>query len=192
MAADALIIDLDGTVWDSYPWYALVLAQSSGVARQRIEADLRSGGNIVGLIRDLRVSRAAFSSSSREVMSRLALYPGVATTLDELVRRRRRLAAVTNLPAWLVTPMLEGTAIADRFDVVKTAAGKPRPSGVLGAAAALGVRPSERVVLVGDGEGDRAAARASGMSFAWVSYGYGPGPAPGDIALRSFADVLRL
>src|SRR5437867_13457565 len=192
MAADALIVDLDGTVWDSYPWYAHVLADSAGAVRQQVEAELRKGSNIVALIRESRVSRSAFDSSARRLISQLALYPGVGSTLDELVRRRRRLAAVTNLPGWLVMPMLQGKAIADKFAFVKTAAGKPRPSGVLAAADALGVRPSTRVFYVGDGEGDRAAARASAISFAWVSYGYGPGPMPGDIPLRSFEVVLGL
>lgn len=131
-------------------------------------------------------------ASARSLTTRLVLYPGVASTLEQLTERRRKCAGLTNLPRWLVHPMLVNTSLEGAFELVHTAANKPRPAGVFAVADALGVSLSKRVLLVGDGEGDRGAARASGASFAWASYGYGPGPKEGDLVLRSFSDVLRV
>lgn len=51
MAADAVLVDLDGTVWDSWPWYARCIGgdRPSGVARA--EAALRSGRSVATLLR---------------------------------------------------------------------------------------------------------------------------------------------
>ena len=57
MAADALIFDLDGTVWDSAAWFASGLFGDDSEAVEAMRLELITDGNIVGALR--RVSMRA-------------------------------------------------------------------------------------------------------------------------------------
>ena len=64
MAAPALLFDVDGTLWDSYPWYAEVLAGLSGQAPTELRQQLAAGVSIVTLTRSGAASRTARFRSS--------------------------------------------------------------------------------------------------------------------------------
>ena len=109
MAGRTLLLDLDGTLWDSRPWYAKVMAQlSDGSVAQRT---LATGTSIVQLVQQCGVSRSRLARSAKENATSLAFYDGVRQTLDELRERGTSMGVVTNLPGWLVTPMAEAIGV---------------------------------------------------------------------------------
>jgi len=193
MAADALLFDLDGTLWDSHPWYALVAGESHPRRAREIVQHLRAGGNVVTLLRARGVSRTGFLHRCGANIDRLVLYEGVVETLDRLAIRGVRLGSVTNLPAWLAEPMLVGSGLASLFATNKWAARKPSPASLLTAARVLREHGAATVVYVGDTENDADAASAAKLPFAWAGYGYGERePAGALTVLRSFKEVLDL
>jgi len=187
MAARALIFDLDGTIWDSYPVYEEALGTGGSGVGDR----LRRGGNIVPIIGASSVTRAEFVARCAALASG-GLYPGVRETLASLTARGTAMGVVTNLPGWLALPVIRGSGLETHFPVVRSAASKPSAKGVLAAARAL-VPGRGRVVLVGDGVVDAAAATAAGIPFAWASYGYTEEPPAGTTrVVGRFVEVLDL
>ena len=53
-----LLLDLDGTLWDSRPWYAEILAVLGGGPAKDLEQALASGANVVRLAQEAGVSRS--------------------------------------------------------------------------------------------------------------------------------------
>jgi HAD superfamily hydrolase (TIGR01509 family) len=193
MAARAFIFDLDGVLWDSYPCYATALRDGSGARRESIVKRLLKGENIVGLLREYGLSKARFSTLCCCAISELRLYPGVSQTLQILNERPVPLGVVTNLPAWLVRPLLDKSAVITYFATQICAAGKPNPSGLIRALGEMGRHRDASVFYVGDTVNDAQAATNAGVSFAWASYGYGPERPPNPTAVLSrFSEVLDL
>jgi len=193
MAATAILFDLDGTIWDSYPLYASLIARKSGALESLITKQLRSGTSIVNLKKQYGVSDADFVRRCAEAR----LYLGVREVLGELRRRQMPIAAATSLPGRLVTPMLEKTGLKDYFSVTIHAGTcrvpKPHPKSIIMALEAIAVCPSENAFYVGDLETDAAAAQNAGISFAWAAYGYGESaPNSTKVILRKIEDVLSL
>ncbi len=193
MAQDAILVDLDGTVWDSYPWYSELLAATGRVSKTSALSELRSGASIVSLLRRCGVSDTALARHSPGP----ALFPGVATALEDLVKRKIPIGAVTNLPGRLVFPMLTRVGLREAFPTVVHAGNcrlrKPHPGPLLMALRDLGVSPSTKSLYVGDMARDAEAAVSAGVAFAWASYGYGAAcPARTTYVLQSFTDILDL
>jgi phosphoglycolate phosphatase len=196
MAARALVIDLDGTVWDSRPWLARIIGGGRGEAEATALAALRNGGAAATLLRAAGVTPASFAKVCG-VASDLDLYPGVATTLRALHARVVPLGVVTNLPAWMAEPMLACSGIDGFFDSLvgwgRTRAHKPNPAPILASLADLEIEPTRDVWYVGDGTSDAEAAARARISFAWASYGYGTSrPAETDVAIAAFIEVAAL
>ncbi len=193
MAAPALLFDLDGTVWDSYPWYAKLMATSGAISEAAVIERLRAGKSVVALLDRYAVTPARFQKYCRE----LQLFPGVRETLEELAGRATPMGAVTSLPGRLVLPMLDGIGLAGRFSAVIHAGNcrfrKPHPAPLLAALDELEVAANDSVFYVGDRQVDAEAAIRGGLAFAWASYGYGEGcPATAKVVLKSFSDVRAL
>ncbi len=193
MAPRALLFDLDGTVWDSYPWYARVLAAEDLMSESAAIRELRSGRSIVSLAKScgLRLSRL------KRYQEMLPLYPGVREALDELARRATPRAVVTNLPGRLVLPILEGLGLDHHFAAVIHAGNchfrKPHPGPLNAALEQMKISVSNRVFYVGDMATDAEAADRAGLAFAWASYGYGDQcPSQASRVLRRFGEVLAL
>ena len=72
MAPAALILDLDGTIWDSIPWYAQILAGDKFDAAQ-FDSRLRAGSSVIQLLPDAEMSRNRFFKSCSERLADLAL-----------------------------------------------------------------------------------------------------------------------
>lgn len=197
MARRTLLFDLDGTLWDSRPWYAEVLARLSGEPAERLERELASGAKVVKLASRCGVSTARFAREARASTTSLSFYEGMPRVLDLLRERDTPMGVVTNLPGWLVRPMLEATGIKGYFDVAVTprrgVPAKPQPHGVRNALQAMGREPDSHTWLVGDGTVDGQAAQAARVRFAWASWGYGTDVLPDTATvLGTLDDVLDL
>lgn len=196
MAARALVFDLDGTVWDSYPWLARVIGDGNNTAERAALAGLRDAIPAATLLQRAGVTRARFRSICAEAKD-FQPYPGVMSSLGALRRKRVPLGVVTNLPAWVADPMLACLELTTFFgsvvDYGRTKRHKPDPEPILTGLAELGVKPSEDVWYVGDSVSDGEAARRAGVSFAWASYGYGAAEPDVTVAvIREFRHVLEL
>ncbi|MGY1728360.1 HAD family hydrolase [Geodermatophilus sp. SYSU D01062] len=195
MAVSALLIDLDGTLWDSAPWYAYLLEPEDRRRRQQLTERLcdPSAGLRAATLLSEWYSRDAFAAACTRKASRLRLYPGADEALRRL-HRRLPLGVVTSLPAWMASPMLAAQGLDDLMAVVQTAQrgvpAKPRPAGINRAVAKLGIPPAE-VVYLGDSQTDLEAATAAAVSFLWAGWGYGKICPPVDQA-ASWFDVGEL
>lgn len=197
MVASALLLDLDGTVWDSRPWYAATIAQLSGGSVSKIASELNAGSSIVKLVGSYGVGKTKFTRAVTEDAASLKLYDGVVETLDALKERGNSIGIVSNLPGWLVRPLLEAKRLDSYFDIVVTprrgVPAKPNPHGISKALRELEQAADAQVWLIGDEETDAGAAMAAGVNFAWASYGYGPEQLPGTAkVLECFLEVLEL
>lgn len=194
----AVIVDVDGTIWDSLPFYARTLADCTNTDASDHLAALRDGQSIVTLVnRTPGIGRARFGSELVARATEMILYPTVTTTLEAAHDRNLRFGILTSLPGWIVTALLDGTQLTGFFNGVVHAsnckARKPSPLAFSAAAAALGLSPKDRVIYVGDRDVDARTAWAAGVPFAWASYGYGTNPPDGDhTPIRQFSEVLDL
>jgi HAD superfamily hydrolase (TIGR01509 family) len=193
MGAITLLFDLDGTVWDSQPWYAASLQAWSGLSEQKIVERLRAGENVVCLAREFGLSSSRFSLMCSQSIAKLRLYPDVSEVLYCLSQRHIAMGVVTNLPKWLVEPSLRGLGMTHHFATCEYAAKKPSPAGLLKALVGMHQEPNASVLYVGDSPTDATAASRAGVSFAWASYGYTKEcPASVSFVLDSFSDLLRI
>ncbi|MBV9925679.1 MAG: HAD-IA family hydrolase [Acidobacteria bacterium] len=193
MAASALLFDLDGTVWDSYPCYAAALHSRLGITRDVAVARLRAGENAVRLARGCGLTDTSFSRLCRDSLGELQFYPDVLKTLDNLRQRGAQIGVVTSLPKWLAGSLLVELRVMPYLSTAVYAARKPSPTGIINAVSELRLEPGEVVYYVGDMPSDAQAARRADVSFAWASYGYCDGrPVDADAVLDRFSDVLDL
>jgi HAD superfamily hydrolase (TIGR01549 family) len=193
VAPHALLFDLDGTIWDSYPWYARILAEEVGQPEVSILDQLRRGQSIVHLLRAYRVSGSRLTHRAAE----LPLFPGAREALNELDRRGVPKGVVTSLPGRLAEPFLDGLRLSASFLVVVHAGNchalKPDPRPLLAALDRLGIPAAEDIFYVGDMPSDGRAAARAGLAFAWAAYGYGSSrPPEARVVLQNFGEVLSL
>lgn len=185
MDSKVVILDLDGTVWDSWPWYAQLLR----VEPEGLATELRAGKPIASMLRQAG-RRTDFRRLARTHSDDLALYGAVGEVLGEVVARGVRTAVVTNLPRWMAEPMLAAKRLAERFDLVLPWSTNERSKAVRirRAVAELG----SRGWYVGDVAADRSAAHEAQARFAWASWGYGDEPPRVDRVLSDFTDLVTL
>ena len=197
MAASAVLLDLDGTVWDGRRWYADAIAGLSGASAAEILARLDDGEVLVSVSRDCGVKDAHLARVARDEGGSMPLYEGVVETLDRLGAADTPIGVVSNLTGWLARPLLESTGIAAYLSATVTprpgVPAKPSPQGVARALGDMGRGVGPDVWLVGDGPADAVAARAAGVRFAWARYGLHRTEPPGtDRVLARFGDALAL
>ena len=197
MAAATLLLDLDGTIWDSRPWYAASIARLSGAQVSEIETKLAVGANVIRVAADYGVSRARLVRAASGSIGSLELFEGVRQTLDRLRKRSTPMGIVSNLSGSLVTALLQATDLEEFFAAVVTpragVPAKPQPHGIRKALAEMGRTPDKETWYVGDGAADAVAANVAAVQFAWASYGYEAKAPPGTNAvIDRFEDVLRL
>ena len=193
MAARAILFDLDGTIWDSRPWFSELLCASSIFTQEKAMSRLCGGGNVVDLIYEAGISKARFLRACVESVSSLGLYPEVRSSLIELQRKGVRTGIVTNLARNIAAPVLNELGLSSLFEVSKYAAGKPRTGALVSALRELDIESPKLAVYVGDSPIDAQAALGAGMPFAWASYGYFPEePSGTSVILREFAQIAFL
>lgn len=207
MKPDSIILDIDGTLWDSTPvvaeaWNNVIKTTSDLAFRFTPEGLTQLFGHPMYEIADLTFSylpeheryalmdrccdeeHAYLLASRREL-----LYPRVADTVREL-SREYRLFIVSNCQCGYIELFLEktglGGCITDFECPGNTGLGK-------GANIRLVMERNRllRPVYVGDIEGDRAAAKEAGIPFCHASYGFGRVEDP-DYVIRKFSDLTTL
>ena len=191
MRPDALVFDLDGTLWDaaaaSVEGWNLAL-EKMGVASQVDLDGIRSVSGtpfvqcVETLLPTLRPATAAILDALEAGERRMIeakgglLYSGVADGLPRLAAIYP-LFLVSNCPEWYLEAFLRLTGLGECF----TGWDSHGSSGQSKSAMLEGLRAHhqlERAMYVGDTHGDRQAADMAGMEFVYVRYGFGSTEGP--------------
>ena len=190
MAFDAILFDLDGTLYDSAPDLA---ACANRLRTRRSMPPLQlhhlrpfAGQGARGLIKaslGISADHPDYKSIEKEFLndyeahclSASGLFAGVTQTLNRLKELSLPWGIVTNKHARFVIPILKATGLHDSCSCLvcgdAPGAPKPSPEHLLLALETLHTDPA-RTLYVGDDERDAQAARAAGMPFAAACYGY--------------------
>ncbi len=207
MRPDSIILDIDGTLWNSTPivaeaWNKAVTENSNlplrftayqltqlfgrplDVIADMVFPDLEAEKRYA-LIEACGKQEHAFLSASTQNL----LYPGVADTIRKL-SKSFPLFIVSNCQSGYIELFLEKTGLSDCITDFEC----PGNTGV-------GKGPNIRLVMernrlkasvyVGDIEGDHAAATEAGIPFCHAAYGFGPVKNP-DYVIQNFSDLLTL
>lgn len=122
-----------------------------------------------------------------------AVYPGVAEGLQQLRDAGLQLACLTNKPLSFAKPLLQAKGLDSFFAHVfggdSFERKKPDPLPLLKTCEALGVKPSQ-ALMVGDSSNDAQAARAAGCPVVLVRYGYNHGEPVDGVDADAHVDSL--
>ncbi len=182
MPSRAVLFDLDGVIVDSRSqhlaaWTQLVRAHGIAAPPGYFQETfgLRNDAILGRLLPDASPAEVEALGDEKEATfrelasGRVALLPGVRVLLFALGERGIRSAVVTSTPAENLGLILDSLEIRGAFDALVSAEdverGKPHPEGFLLAAARLGARPEECVVIEDAPAGIEAAVRAAMRSI---------------------------
>ena len=203
---DAIIFDLDGTLWDTGDACAVawnrVLARHSIAFRTIVGDDVRRVAGLphercirdtfVGL--DERSLQQLIDDTADEDNAAIAaeggtLYPGLHEGLARL-GERHPLFIVSNCQAGYIDLFLNQTGLHALFRDVECwgNTGEAKPENLRRVIARNGL---QRPVFVGDTEGDQRAAEACGTAFVHVAYGFGTCPSA-SVRAHSFEALVAL
>jgi len=206
MRPDALIFDLDGTLWDTNRTCAdawnRVLTRLGVVYRPITALDIAA---VAGQPHTEAVRRV-FTDLSAEQIARIAaetegddnraiaefgadLYPGVREGIPRL-SAVLPLMIVSNCQRGYIETFLEWSGLGSYFTDFECwgNSGRPKADNLGAVIARNGLRAPW---FIGDTEGDRQAAQANGVPFVYVSYGFGK-VEQSDHRLDCFADLTEL
>lgn len=205
---DALILDVDGTLWDSTGIVAKAWTRAcreAGFSDMTVEADTLKG--LFGKTMD-EIAMALVPDAGREerdALMRLCekyeqealeedpcriCYPHVIDTIKEL-SKRIAVIIVSNCQSGYIELFMKKAGlteneICDRECFGDTGQGKAE--NILLVMKRNGFR---KAYYVGDTEGDRVASRKAGIGFIAADYGFGE-PEEADIRIDSFDRLLKL
>ncbi len=211
-AIKAAIIDLDGTMLDTMPDFAVAINGMRAdlglapIAQALILPMVGKGSeNLIRavLARDFDAATveakfdAAMASYQRHYLAIngqfSVLFDDVIAGLEAMRADGLRLACVTNKPIAFTTPLLALKGLAGFFDVVyggdSLAQKKPHPLPLLQVCTDFDLAPSS-VVAIGDSSNDAEAARAAGCPVLTVPYGYNHGRPVQEIDSDGIVDSL--
>jgi phosphoglycolate phosphatase len=203
---DALVFDLDGTLWDTCETCAIawnaVVARLGIAYRTMTAADVRA----VAGRPHLDAIRAAFPGLGEGDVVRLteatavadneaiardggAVYPGVREHVPALARRVP-LLIVSNCQRGYVETFLGWSGLGAHFADFECWGNTGRTKAEnLGAIVAR--NRLRAPFFIGDTEGDRSAAEANGVPFVHVTWGFGDVARP-DFRVDRFEEIARL
>lgn len=207
MKTDGIILDVDGTLWDSTPivagaWTRAV--QEGGVPDRIVTADELKGlfGRTMDVIADCLLPQLAPEKryAIMEVCCRYEhealqndpchiCYPGVVETIQAL-SRQVRVFIVSNCQSGYIELFLEKTGLTPYVTDTEC-------FGDTGLKKADNIRlvvernSLRQPLYVGDTEGDEEAAHASGVPFVHAAYGFGKATQP-EAVIHTFSDLLAL
>ncbi len=186
-AADSLIFDLDGTLWDATDSYVAawnLALQRFGLDRLITRADLES---LMGM-EETAVYQKVFPDYTPEVRQELArlvsqaqdeympvhggiLYEYVPAGLAQL-SQKYKLLLVSNCPENTVPDFLSWSGLGVYFTDYETH-GRTRQSKADNIRAVMQRNHLEAPVYIGDTASDAKAAQLAGVPFVFVTYGFG-------------------
>jgi phosphoglycolate phosphatase len=192
-----VLIDVDGTLVDSVPDLAFCVDEMLKQLDMPIrgEAAVREwvGNGVIRLTEraltndlDGYPDQALFNKAMpifnelymENTSKRSELYAGVVEGMAFLKECGFKIGCVTNKAAQFTIPLLKDLGLHDEFETIicgdTLEKKKPDPAPLLHAAAQLGVKPEESLML-GDSKSDVKAARAAGFNIICMSYGYNHG-----------------
>ncbi len=121
------------------------------------------------------------------------VYPGVLEGLQKLQDQGLKLACLTNKPTAFAEQLLAAKGLRGFFSQVFGGDAferkKPDPLPLIKTCEALGVLPSQ-TVMVGDSSNDAQAARAAGVAVVLVTYGYNHGHPIQEVSALAHLDRL--
>ena len=208
MKTDGIILDIDGTLWNSTDIVAASWNEafrSHGVTDTTVTgADLRS---LFGKTMDA-IAAAIFPTMEEDMrlaimdtcteMEEAALerdpcqifYPGVVETIRSFSDAGRKLFIVSNCQKGYIELVMEkgsfASCITDHLCFGDTGCGKAANMRTI-----VERNHLKRPVYVGDTEGDREASEEAGVPFIFVSYGFGSVTACA-AEIKAFPDLMTL
>lgn len=177
-----VILDFDGTLADTFPWFTRVLpgvADRYGFRRPSAdEIDTLRALDARAVMRHLRVpgwklpliARHMHGLAARDAGD-LALFPGIPALLARLRAGGVALALVSSNGAGVVRRVLgpQSAGLIDVFACGTSLFGKARRFRAVARASGL---PPTAVLCLGDELRDHAAATRAGLAFGAVAWGY--------------------
>jgi phosphoglycolate phosphatase len=202
VAYDALIFDLDGTLWDAaaastYGWN-LALEELGLSSRVTVDGIRSVSGKpfplcvetlLPGLHPASEALLEALESHERLGIETIAgvLYEGVAEGLPRLAGAYR-LFVVSNCPDWYLGEFLRVTGLGEHLSGYdchgSSGTGKAEMLADMRDRYGLG-----RAAYMGDTQGDWDAAEAAGMDFVFIRYGFGAAEPPG-LSFDNFGELV--
>lgn len=186
----AVLFDLDGTLLDTAPDFAVVVNQlrqrhgKEPLPYQPIRDTVSNGARaLVTLAFELQEGDSGFESIRQELLDlyerhlavETVLFPGLAEVLNWLEQQQLPWGVVTNKPRRFAQPLMESLSLAERCstlvcpdDVSNT---KPDPEPLLLACRQI-QRPARQTIYVGDHRRDIEAGINAGMKTLAAGYGY--------------------
>ena len=211
-AIKAAIVDLDGTMLDTMPDFAVAINGMRAdlglapIAQEVITPMVGKGSeNLIRSVLALDCDAATVEVKFDEAMASYqrhylaingqfsVLFDGVIEGLEKMRTDGLRLACVTNKPIAFTTPLLALKGLDGFFEVVyggdSLAQKKPHPLPLLQVCRDFDLAPSA-VVAIGDSSNDAEAARAAGCPVLTVPYGYNHGRPVQEIDSDGIVDSL--
>ncbi|MBR1522919.1 MAG: HAD family hydrolase [Lachnospiraceae bacterium] len=208
MNVDALLLDVDGTLWDSTSIVAKAwtrAARETGFKDMTVKPDTLKG--LFGKTMD-DIARALVPQASKEaqdiLMDKCVLYeqhaleedpcdicyPGVLETIREL-SGRIKLAIVSNCQSGYIELFMKKTGLTQNEIYDKECFGDTGCGKADNILSVIKRNGFKSVYYVGDTEGDRESAREAGTGFISADYGFGS-PEEADVRIASFDELLNL
>lgn len=208
MLADlgAVLFDMDGTLVDSEPLWAVAMDRVAGHLGGAVSQEMKDATtgqsiphSVAMLLDDLGSTNSIDDTTSMlldiaaEVFAEDLLWqPGAEALIDDVRAAGMRTALVTNSPRSLVDVALAGLLGAHRFDVTvcgdEVVNGKPAPDPYLDAMQLLGVGAAG-CLAVEDSPSGTAAAVAAGIPVLVVPSEVAVPEGPGRIFASSLLDA---
>lgn len=207
MKPDSIILDIDGTLWNSTPivadaWNDVISRRSDIPFRFTPQQLTRLFGRSLPDIADLAFpflepkDRYALINICCDQEHKYLyeadqdlLYPGVADTIQKLAEDFQ-LFIVSNCQDGYIELFLEKTGLGSYIRDFACPGSSNRSKGA-NIRLVMKRNHLHNPVYVGDIEGDRNASREAGIPFCHASYGFGTVENP-DYVIRQFSDLLSI
>lgn len=185
-----VLFDLDGTLADTAPDLAYALNRTlirhgrTALPFEQIRPHVSHGG--IALIRagfGIEPEHPEFQRYRDDMLSiyqdniarQTSLFPGMDQVLAQLEQHAIGWGVVTNKPAWLTDPLMDGMQLTHRAACIvsgdTTPNSKPHPGPIL-YACGLADTPPQACLYIGDAERDIIAGREAGTGTLAALFGY--------------------